>query len=123
MEYKMQFGQPLPWRYFLRAYGMSFLLTGMFLTVFYFTGDLRENIGLFLLFGILFPFAQIPFDLLIGFKLMKKIAYSKSLHFFDYKFQFFFSLILYIMAVFLAPLGMIYQVTALIYRTFRKKHS
>ncbi|KRG14631.1 hypothetical protein ACA30_10630 [Virgibacillus soli] len=123
MEHKRHFGRPLPLTYFLRSYGISLLLTGGFLILFYFTGDLEEYILLFVLMGVLFPFAKIPFDLLIGFKIMDKIKHSQALSYLDYQFQFLFSLLFYIFSVFLAPLGIIYQIITYSYQAIKRKHS
>lgn len=123
MERKKHFGQPLPLAYFLCAYGMSLVLTGMFLAVFYFTGHLMKYLGLFVFLGVLFPFARIPFDLLIGFKLMDNIRQSESISYLDYKFQFLFSILLYVLSIFLGPFGLCYQMITLIYGAIKKNNS
>lgn len=106
--------------YFLRAYGFSLLVTviGFFL---FRNGD-TSNYGYFLVTSfLLYPFAAVIYDRLIGFRLKSKLnrqttgfAPLTQLHYVLY-------LIIYFFSVFLAPFGIIYLIGRAIYQSRNKR--
>ncbi|MDX8045386.1 STM3941 family protein [Gracilibacillus sp. S3-1-1] len=97
-------------KYLLQSYGISFLLTSAAFLLFYWS-DKDENHSLLVGSFILYPFAKVIWDVLLGFRLRYKMDKDESsLSIFFYRLLFFIHLFLYFFSLVIAPFGIIYYI-------------
>ena len=103
-------------KYFLEAYGISLLIAG-FSWIILSIQDMTMIIGSFLLF----PFAKVLYDAVIGFKLDGKLKKQDSIVIAFYGLIYTVYLLLFLFSVAIAPFGILFMIFRAVYRLFKKK--
>ncbi|TFJ92767.1 STM3941 family protein [Lentibacillus salicampi] len=97
-------------KYLLQSYGISLLLTVAAFLMFHWSDD-EGNTPLLVASFILYPFAKVIWDVLLGFRLRYKMDKDESsVSMFFYRFIFFVHLLLYLFSLVIAPLGILYYI-------------
>lgn len=110
-------------KYLLQSYGISLLLTGAAFLMFYWSDD-DGNTPMLVVSFILYPFAKLIWDVLLGFRLrykMDKDESSVSMIFF--RFIFFIHILLYLFSLVIAPFGILYYIFITIRHQAMKRRS
>lgn len=107
-------------KYLLQSYGISLLLTAGAFLMFYWSGESDDNNTFLLIFCfILYPYAKVIWDVLVGFKLRYKADKDETS--FLYRLVLFIHILLYLFSVVLAPLGFLYFIIRAIRRKINEK--
>ncbi|MBP1971424.1 hypothetical protein J2Z83_003563 [Virgibacillus natechei] len=110
-------------KYLLQSYGISLLLTGAAFLMFYWSDD-DGNTSLLIGSFILYPFAKVIWDVLLGFRLRYKMEEDESsVSIFFYRFMFFIHILLYLFSLVIAPFGIIYYIFIAVRHQARKRRS
>ncbi|UTR16857.1 hypothetical protein MM221_10265 [Salipaludibacillus sp. LMS25] len=106
-------------KYLLKSYGLGFFLAAFTMLGFHWAGD-NDMAPFIVISFILYPFARIFYDVLVGFKL----DYKMKGHFIEgqyfVKFKLIIHFLIYFFSFFLAPLGILYLIMRTLYRFIRK---
>lgn len=111
-------------QYFLSSYGYSLIFAIVALFLFFLTqGDIGYFILIIIQF-ILFPFAKLVYDLLIGFRINDYIDKQEhAITVYIERLLFIVHLIIYIFTLFIAPFGILYLIIVSLVRFINKKRS
>lgn len=101
--------------YFLQTYGISFLIACFSLFILS-IDDMTWIIGSFLLF----PFAKIVYDVIIGFKIDEKMKKQDTLVPAFYGLIYTIYLLLFLSSIVVAPFGIVFMVIRAMYLIFKK---
>lgn len=101
--------------YFLDTYGISLCIAG-FSWIILSIEDITLIIGSFLLF----PFAKVLYDAIIGFKLDEKVKKQESLIIYFYGLIYTVYLLLFLFSVAIAPFGILFMIVRAVYRFLKK---
>src|SRR5699024_6100855 len=101
--------------YFLDTYGISLCIAG-FSWIILSIVDITLIIGSFLLF----PFAMVLCDAIIGFKLDEKVKKQESLIIYFYGLIYTVYLLLFLFSVAIAPFGILFMIVRAVYRFLKK---
>ncbi|MFD1068254.1 STM3941 family protein [Oceanobacillus locisalsi] len=97
-------------KYLLQSYGFSLLLTGGAFLMFHESGDDSKGPLLVVSF-ILYPFAKVIWDILLGFRIRYKMDKEESvISIYLYRLIIFIHLFLYLFSLVIAPIGIIYYI-------------
>ncbi len=94
--------------YFIRSYRTSLFISIFIIIIFYLIGDETGAIPIVLVLFVLYPFAKLIYDLLIGFKINRIVEKQVDINIYFWELYFLIDLIIYILTIFIAPFGIIY---------------
>ncbi|MFD1414479.1 STM3941 family protein [Oceanobacillus jeddahense] len=96
--------------YFLKAYGISLLLMGGAFLMFHWS-DQGNYTSLLIVSFILYPYAKVIWDVLLGFRLSYKMDKDESsISMFFYRFMVFVHIFMFLFSIVLAPFGILYVI-------------
>lgn len=108
-------------KYMLRSYGYSLIMTGVASLFFYWGDELDKNSSLLIVSLILFPFAKLIYDVLVGFKLDDWIDKQSFIVIYVYQFKYLIHFFIYLFSFFLAPFGVLYLLVRFLGGFIKKK--
>ncbi|SFE75320.1 hypothetical protein [Alteribacillus iranensis] len=105
--------------YFRKAYLFGIFLAIVALLIFYLSKD-TNYVPLIIVSFVLYPFARIPYDLLLGFRVRQWIEQESVISLFLNQLHYIIHFVIFLFSFFLAPLGILLLVIRTIYRWLRK---
>jgi len=101
-----------------KSFGISFIITVVALIFFSMTNDSTSAL---IVFFILYPFAKIVYDILLGFKLSFKIKKQDFSTIYLTQFHYLLNFLVYMFSLVIAPFGVLYLILRAIYRFIKKR--
>ncbi|ASN06077.1 STM3941 family protein [Virgibacillus necropolis] len=106
-------------KYMLKSYGLSLILTGVSFLFFYWA-NADDYIPFLFVSFIMYPFAKIIYDVLLGFKFDYKMAKQSFISVYFYQLRFAIHVLIYYLSFYIAPLGIFYIILRTTYRLIKK---
>ena len=107
--------------YIISSYRTSLLISLPLVILFYLIGGEAGFILLALILFILYPFAKLVYDILIGFKINRIIEKQADVNIHIWDLLFIIDFVIYVLTIFIAPFGIIYMLFKYLHDRLRKK--